>query len=146
MVVSSTPADQEETVAVGEPDALAASVVVHRIGGGDPDNFRLKPKEETLSPPGISVLLGGTPEQAAEQMRRAFPDPRKFHQLHQLAQVVGSATVEAILQAGFEILLDPSPRFPNHARLIHPDGAAGFSEEGREALSEVFDNTETPGG
>ncbi|MBI1917171.1 MAG: hypothetical protein HYS12_20900 [Planctomycetes bacterium] len=133
-------------MAAGEPDVLATAVVVHRIGGGNPENLRLKAKEETLTPPGISVLLGGTPAEAAEQMRHAFPDPRKFRQLHNRAQIVGSATVEEIRQAGFEIVPDPSPRFPNHARLIHRDGVAGFSEAARQALSEVFHNTDTPGG
>jgi len=99
-------------VAAGEPAILAASVVVHRIGGGNPENLRLKAKEESLTPPGISVLLGGTPAEAAEQMRHAFPDPRKFRQLHNLAQIVGSATIGEIRQAGFEILPDPSPRCP----------------------------------
>src|SRR2546421_9464700 len=119
---------------VANPVEIPSKTVVHRIGGASLENLRLKPREQMLAPPGISVLLGGTPAEAAEQMRHAFPDPRKFRQLHNLAQIVGSTTVEAIRRAGFEVLSDPSPRFPNHARLIHAEGVSGFSEEGRQTL------------
>ena len=39
-------------------ESLAPGSCVHRIGGGDVENLRLKSKEMGLSPPGISVLLG----------------------------------------------------------------------------------------
>jgi hypothetical protein len=61
-------------------------------------------------PPGISVLLGGSPQAAAVQMRHAFPKSRKWNQA---AQQVGTATVAAIRQAGFEIVPDPTSRFAN---------------------------------
>src|SRR5262245_42540100 len=94
---------------------LSPDISVHRIGGGQAANLRLKPIEKTLTPPGISVLLGGTPGEAAEQMRRAFPDPVTFDKLHKLAETVGSTTVAAIGKAGFEVIRDPSTKFPNHA-------------------------------
>jgi hypothetical protein len=119
-------------------------VVVHRIGGGQIDNLRLKPREETLDPAGFSVLLGGTPIQAADQMRQAFRDPAKFARLHRDAEVVGSATVEAIRSAGFDVIADPSARFPNHGRLTHPAGVAGFTPENLERLASVFVATPTP--
>ncbi len=127
---------------VGEQaEGLAASTVVHRIGGGPIENLRLKPKEQSLIPPGISVFLGGTSQEAAAQMRRAFPDPRKYQRLHALAATVGSATVEAIRQAGFEVIPDPTTRFPNHARVVHRQGNAGFSDEALAQLAQAFQDT-----
>jgi hypothetical protein len=59
--------------------ALAPGLVVHRIGGGAVANLRLKPRERSLTPPGISVILGGTPQDAADQMRQAFPRAQGLH-------------------------------------------------------------------
>jgi hypothetical protein len=55
--------------------------------------------------------------------------------------MVGTTTAMAIRQAGFEIVPDPTNRFPNHARLIHPDDAEGFTDENLERLSQAFQNT-----
>jgi hypothetical protein len=128
-------------MAADDPNALPPGTVVHRIGGGAVANLRLKAREEALTPPGISVLLGGTAVQAAEQMRQAFPDPIKFARLHQLAEVVGSASAAAIRAAGFEVIPDPSAKFPNHARIIHPEGVAGFSDANLERLFKGFQDT-----
>src|SRR5690348_9949782 len=125
-------------MSAGDPKALAPETAVHRIGGGAVANLRLKPQEEALKSPGISVLLGGSAEAAAGQMRQAFPDPVKFARLHQLAETVGSAPAAAIRAAGFEIVPDPSAKFPNHARIVHPDGVAGFSDANLERLSKAF--------
>lgn len=133
-------------MAVGKSDAIDPTTVVHRIGGGGVGNLSLKPKEQTLSPPGFSVLLGGTAAEAAEQMRQAFPDEKKFSQIHRLARLIGSAAVAAIREAGFEVVLAPSEKFPNHARVVHSEGLTGFSEENRRALSAVFQEMPTPGG
>ncbi len=124
--------------------SVPAETVVHRIGGGSIINLRLKPAEEALGPPGFSVLLGGTPGDAAEQMRQAFPDPRKFARLHSLAETVATATVAGIRIAGFDVLPDSSAKFPNHARVIHSEGAAGFSDANLERLAQAFTNTPTP--
>jgi hypothetical protein len=97
-----------------------------------------------LTPPGLSLLLGGTPAEAADQMRQAFPDPDKFARIHALAGVVGSATVAALRAAGFEVITDPSAKFPNHARLTHPEGVAGFTDANLERLSKAFQDTPTP--
>jgi hypothetical protein len=77
-------------------------------------------------------------------MRQAFPDPVKFARLHAAAQTVGSGTIAAVRKAGFEVIADPSARFPNHARVVHPAGSAGFSDENLERLSKVFIDTPTP--
>ena len=112
---------------------------IHRIGGGSVENLRLKPKEATLSPPGISVLKAPSPSEVARQIRKAFPEAEE---LHEIAKVVGSTTTEKIRSAGFDVLPNPTGRLPNHHRVIHPDGADGFSDESLKRLSEVFTDTQ----
>jgi len=111
---------------------------IHRIGGGGADNLALKPGEEALNPPGISVLQGGSPADAAAQMRRAFPNATG---LHKAAECVGTTCAAKIRSAGFDIIPDPTNKFPNHHRIIHPDGAAGFTPENLEKLSRQFVDT-----
>jgi len=113
---------------------------MHRIGGSSVENLRLKPREVMLNPPGISLLQALSPEEAARQMREAFP---AADGLHEAAQVIGSTTVENIRGAGFDIMPNPTKKLPNHYRLIHPDGVAGFNDENLARLSAVF--TETSG-
>ena len=60
---------------------------MHRIGGSSVENLRLKPREAMLNPPGISLLQAPAPEEAARQMREAFP---AADELHEAAQVIGS--------------------------------------------------------
>jgi hypothetical protein len=131
-------------LAVGKPEEIAPDTSVHRIGGAHVENLRLRPREQALTPAGVSVLLGRTPAEAAEQIRQAFPDPKKFTRIRGQARVVGSTTAGAIRQAGFEVLPDPSDKFPNHARLTHPDGASGFTDVNLENLTQVFQDTPTP--
>jgi hypothetical protein len=125
-------------VAVGKPQEVAPETVVHRVGGGDVPNLSLSAMDRTQMPPGVSVLLGGTPQDAAQQMRAAFPRSKKWAAI---AHTVGSTTAAAVRGAGFEIVPDPTSRFPNHARLIHPGGEAGFTNEHLERLALVFQNT-----
>jgi hypothetical protein len=49
--------------------------------------------------------------------------------------------VEAIRQAGFEVVPNPSRLLPNHARIIHRKGRAGFSDENLERLAQAVQNT-----
>ena len=121
---------------MAEWESVSLATMVHRIGGGSVENLRLKPKEQTLDPPGISVLLSGTAHETAEQIRRAFPYATR---LLATADTVGSATVEQIRQAGFDVMLDPTRHFANHARLIHPDGVVGFRDDSLERLAQVFE-------
>ena len=65
--------------------SIPADGVVHRVGGGAVDNLRLTPVERTLTPPGVSVLLGGTPQDAAAAMRRQFPRSKKWRNGHSAA-------------------------------------------------------------
>jgi hypothetical protein len=111
---------------------------IHRIGGGTAENLRLKPAEAALEPPGISVTKNPTAGEAAAQMRAAFP---KAKGLHEAAKTVGSTTEEAIRSAGFDIIANPTKKLPNHHRIIHPVGAAGFTEENLERLAGGFTNT-----
>ena len=56
-------------------------------------------------------------------------------------RAVGSATKETIRAAGFDVMPDPTRRFPNHHRVIHPDGVVGFVDDNLALLSEAFTNT-----
>jgi hypothetical protein len=114
------------------------SAPIHRVGGSAPSNLALKPSEAGLQPPGISVLQGGTAGEAAAQMRAAYPNATR---LHAQASTVGTSTASRIEGAGFRVMPDPSKRFPNHARITHPDGADGFNDRNLQRLSEAFDDT-----
>ena len=123
---------------IDRPEEVTPDTVVHRIGGGSVANLRLAPLDAQQTPPGISVLLHGTPQEAATQMRRTFPGSRKWRDT---AQTVGTTTAVAIREVGFDIVPDPTTRFPNHARLVHPQGVAGFSDEHLTTLAATFRNT-----
>ena len=113
---------------------------MHCIGGSSVENLRLKPREATLTPPGISLLHASSPQEAVRQIREAFP---AADMLHAAAQVIGSTTVEKIRSTGFDVIPNPTKRLPHHHRLIHPDGVAGFNDANLARLSAVF--TETSG-
>jgi len=53
---------------------------------------------------------------------------------------VGSTTAVRIREAGLDVIMNPTPRFPQHARLVHPDGVDGFSLENLERLARCFEN------
>jgi hypothetical protein len=113
---------------------------MHRIEGSDVENLRLKPREAMLNPPSISLLQAPSPGEAARQMREAFP---AADELNKPAQVIGSTTIDNIRRAGFEVIPNPTRKLPNHYRLVHPDGVAGFNDENLARPSAVF--TETSG-
>jgi hypothetical protein len=117
----------------GNPIALPDDMPIHWIGGGSVANLTLKPAETKLTPPGISTLSGGTPAEAAEWMRRYFPRmaPRG-------RTTVGTTTAGRIRRAGFDVIMDATPRFPQHARLIHPVGVAGFDQQNLKELAKCF--------
>jgi hypothetical protein len=52
---------------------------MHRIGGSNVENLRLKSPETMLDPPGISLLQAPSPGEAARQMREAFPAATALH-------------------------------------------------------------------
>jgi hypothetical protein len=58
--------------------------------------------------------------------------------LHEAVQVIGSTTVDNIRQAGFDVLPHPTKKLPNHYRLIHAEGVAGFIDANLARLSAVF--------
>lgn len=111
---------------------------IHRIGGGNVENLRLKDREAQLSPPGISVLKATSPAEAVRQIREAFPDAEE---LGEAAQVVGSTSVEKIRSTAFDIIANPTRKLPNHHRIVHPGGASGFNDENLQRLASVFRNT-----
>jgi hypothetical protein len=56
------------------------------------------------------------------------------------SRTVGVSTVDDVRAAGFDVLPGPTRKFPNHGRLVHPDGASGFTNDNLEKLSSVFRN------
>ena len=123
---------------VGRPEEITPDTVVHRVGGGSVANLWLSFLDAQQTPPGISVLLHGTPQEAAAQMRRAFPGSWKWRAT---AHTVGTTTAGAIRGAGFDVVPDPTTRFPNHARLIHSQGVSGFTDEHLVTLAATFRDT-----
>ena len=115
--------------------SLLPETIVHRVGGAEIENLRLSPLDVGLIPPGISMLLGGSPHEASAAMRSALPRSRKWQVK---AGTVATTTVESIRHVGFDLILDPTDRFPNHVRLIHPQGIAGFSDENLAVLALMF--------
>jgi hypothetical protein len=47
---------------------------IHRIGGGSVENLRLKSRESTLNPPGISVLKALSPDENLMKLAGVFTD------------------------------------------------------------------------
>ena len=111
---------------------------IHRIGGGSVENLRLKPREAALDPPGISVIKTPTPDSAAREVRAGLP---RAMGLHERAKSMGTSSEEAIRSVGFDIIPNPSEALPNHHRIIHPDGVAGFNDANLSRLAEVFVDT-----
>ena len=109
--------------------------VCNGLGAERRATFALKPPEAKLNPPGISILIGGTPEQAAADFRRVF-GPRST--LGKQATTVGTAEAHRIREMGFDVLSVPTTNFPNHGRIIHPTEGAGGTPENLERLSKVF--------
>lgn len=117
--------------------ALADDLTVHRVGGAAVADLRLNPQDAGAIPPGISVLIGGTPEEAADQMRTTFPGRR----WRARSATVGSAVVAAIRSAGFDVIAAASTKLPNHGRIVHPAGIAGFTDANLAALSAAMNVT-----
>ena len=130
----------ESTIPIPTPPAKADTEPrnVHRIGGANIENLRLTTRDAALRPPGISVIQAPTPAGAAEEMRAGYPNAGN---LCEQAKTIGSASVTAIEHAGFEVIPMRSRRLPNHHRIIHPDGAAGFSDENLARLADAFATT-----
>jgi hypothetical protein len=136
MEQSASSAQQSATNMEGSPGEVPKTI--HRIGGGSVANLRLKPAEEQLDPPGISLLKAASPREAAAEIKAAFPGAK---QLWEAVKVVGSASEAAIRAAGFDVMPNRTRRLPNHQRLIHPAGIAGFSDENLTRLAQVFTDT-----
>jgi hypothetical protein len=118
---------------------LPEEIVCHRIGGGEANNLKLKPAEMNLDPPGISVLIGGSPHQAASDFRRVFG---RNSSLGKKAATIGTAMIATIRAVGFDVIADPTTNFPNYGRLVHPTkGVASFDDASLNALSQEFHET-----
>jgi anthranilate phosphoribosyltransferase len=117
---------------------LPDDVIVHHVGGAELVNLRLGPLDAAQTPPGLSILAGGTPQEAADTMRRVFKNSKKWQRL---AGTVASATVRAIRAAGFEVIDLPTGALTNHARIVHPNGLGGFTDTELADLGIVFQTT-----
>ena len=113
--------------------------VVHRIGGASVENLRLGDLDRSAFPPGISVLLGGSPEEAADRIRRAFKNSKKWQRL---SKRIASSTAGEIFGFGFSVIECATHKLPNHGRIIHPAGIDGFEDSNLIALSRAFQLTE----
>lgn len=116
---------------------MSPDTVIHRLGPVSIAGFRPRAAELALTPPGISVLSGGAPADAVAQMRAVYPRSAKWR----AATATGSATVADVRAAGFDVIADPTANFPNHCRVVHPLGAAGFTDADLAALAGVFTET-----
>jgi hypothetical protein len=110
----------------------------HRIGGASIANLRLKPRETTLSPPGISVLKTASPGEAARQIRASFP---KAAALHAASSTIGSSSEALIRSVGFDVVPAPTSTLPNHHGIVHPSGVIGFSDPHLALLASVIVDT-----
>nr|WP_237397876.1 RHS repeat-associated core domain-containing protein [Gilliamella sp. Lep-s35] len=120
---------------------LLDNTKLFRIGGSGVDNLKLKSGEIKLDPPGISVIRANSAEEAAKIMRDAFPDAKKFSKLHEILNSgkIGEIDAKSIRDAGFDVIHNPTKGIGDaHARLIHPDGADGFSNNNLKKLSDNF--------
>jgi len=114
---------------------LADDVVVHRVGGAGVASLQPTAVDLAAVPPGLSVLLGGSPHVAADEVRRAFPNSRKWQRI---AGTVASATAGALRAAGFDVIEAWTPNLPTHGRIIHPAGANGLTDVNLARLAAVF--------
>ena len=106
--------------------------------GGSANSLAIRPREELVDPPGMSVSKGRTLAETAAAMRRAYPNATG---LRKAAECVGASCVAKIRAAGIDVIPKPSDRFPNHYRIIHTDGAAGFTPENLKRLERQFTDT-----
>ncbi|MBL9168656.1 MAG: RHS repeat-associated core domain-containing protein [Verrucomicrobiales bacterium] len=120
----------------GEPPG---DLTVHRMGGKS--NMGLTSAEDALNPPGFSVLIGGSPQEAAFQFRTAFPFPRTIA----LSKTVGSAKISSVRAAGFDVVAKPGT-LANHGRLYHQSRmATPFQNSAwQRVLSDVFTDHAVP--
>jgi hypothetical protein len=114
---------------------------IHRIGGRDIANLRLKDREKKLDPPGISVIIASTADEARQQIRRAFPRARE---LREQSKLIASSSASAIRLSGFDVVSQPTKSLPNHCRITHPLGAAGFNDVNLARLAEAFIDVAEP--
>jgi len=120
----------------GQP--LPSGTNLYRIGGGDVSNLGLKPTEAGLNPPGISVIRANSAEEAGNIMKEAFPKATNLHADIDAGKIA-AITSDEIKEVGFDVIHNPTNRIGDtHARLIHPEGAAGFNPENLEKLSGKF--------
>lgn len=110
-----------------------------RVGGGAPKNLKLNNRgERTLDPPGFSLLAGFDAKEVAAKWRILQANNPKAAAM---ANVMGQISIRSAFKHGFRPMATPSSRQPNHVRLTHKLGEAGFDNlELRQRLSSEFTN------
>lgn len=114
---------------------VSPNTLVHRIGGAHIENLRLSELDLKASPPGISVLLFESAEDASERMKLAFKFSKKWKRT---ASRVSTAVAADIAAAGFQVIDCPTHALPNHGRIIHTEGISGFTDENLARLIAAF--------
>ncbi len=116
------------------PDSL-----VHRIGGASVKALTLSARDCSADPPGLSVLLYESALDASRRMLREFGELKKWRRF---GRIVCTTTAAEIYASGYGVIEFPTHSLPNHGRIIHGDGIAGFTEENLRRLSALFTTTE----
>ena len=119
------------------PIPASGSRGIHRIGGASVENLRLKPRSGPRRPRDLRHRAP-TAKVAANEMRTGLPKAKgapRGGENHRLDH--GRSDSQRRLRYhphGLHAL-------PNHHRIIHPEGVAGFNDENLARLAEVFVNT-----
>ncbi|MCI0680785.1 MAG: hypothetical protein L0Y71_01665 [Gemmataceae bacterium] len=121
-----------------ETGILDDAEVIHRFGTISVETWRLRESDKLENPPGLSVLIGGTAEDAAAAMLEAYADKRKYSRIHEMIKKTNTTSVLRIRQSGFDVVAAPTKRFANHGRVIHPQGSDGFTDENLQKLMAAF--------
>jgi hypothetical protein len=72
----------------------------------------LRESEKLENPPGFSVLIGGTAQDAAADMMKAYKDKRKHSRIHEMIKKTSTTSVLRIRQTGFDVVAAPTKRLP----------------------------------
>ena len=117
---------------------LSDDTRLFRIGGSGLDNLKLKPGEIKLNPSGISLIRASSAKEAGDIMKEAFTKATRLHDIINAGNIA-EIDAKSIREAGFDVIDNPTKSIGDaHARLIHPDGADGFSNSNLKKLSDNF--------
>ncbi|MEQ1831206.1 MAG: hypothetical protein ABL921_34990, partial [Pirellula sp.] len=134
------PQQQPSPTKTEQEQKKEGDLLVNRLGGGGLENLQLSESDRKGARWGLSVLLGGTPQAAADQARNVYPNSPA---VQERSNTVGTTTAGAITKAGFIVKPDPSRIGANHALIQHPGGIPGYDANVFK-LPPLFITTPTP--